>query len=139
MADATEVNIPQALMRRVGTLALNPPLPIAWPNLNFTVPADGKYLRVQHIPNVTQRLHINSDGAHRYLGLLQITVHWPKNRGEIEPRRIAAAIVAHFPCDLRLVEEGDTVRITKRPAAADLMQDDAGTMIPVMVEYECFS
>lgn len=139
MAGTTEVKIAVALRDRLQSLSLNPSLPIAWQNVAFKPPADGKYLRVQHIPNMVVRQEITSDGPHRYLGLYQVSVHWPHDRGEFEPREIAAAIVAHFPTDLRLIEGGVEVRITKRPEAGDLLVEKRGVQVPVTIEYESYT
>lgn len=140
MAPTTvEGKIARAVTNRVTTLGLD--LPIAWQNVTFkpeTDAPDGKWLRVQHVPNTVERMQIASDGAHRFLGLLQVTVHWPKGDGEIEPREIAGQIVAHFPCDLTLTEDDVSVRITQRPRAGDMLIESAGAMVPVMISYECY-
>lgn len=134
MATSPEGKIEAALMKRVATNPLS--LPIAWPNVDFNVPASRKYLRVQHIPNTVTRQHINSDGAHRFLGILQVSVHWPKDVGGIAPREAAGVVVAHFPCDLKLIEDGVEVRIMQRPTAEDVLIGDADVQIPVMIQYE---
>lgn len=128
-----------ALFGRVATIPLVPALPIAWPNISFSKPADRKFLRVVFVPNTTDRMQINSDGPHRYQGLLQISVHWPAGQGESAPRTIASTIASHFPTDLRMVNGDVSVRITKRPHVADLITEDDGVQVPVLVEWECYA
>ena len=133
-----EAKIARAVTLRVTTLGLG--LPISWQNVDFSPATDaptGKWLRVQHVPNTVERMTFGD--LHRYRGLLQVTVHWPKGRGEIEPREIAGQIVAHFPANLTLTEGDLPVRIMQRPEARDMLIEDAGAMIPVMVQYEAWA
>lgn len=139
MATTTEGRIAKALFTRLAALTLSPALPVAWPNKAFDQPDDDKYLRATYIPNTTGRAGIGSNYVHRYIGLFQVDVFWPKNRGEMEPREIAGAVIDHFSCDLTLTEDTVSVRITKRPEAAMILVEDGITMIPVRIEYEAFA
>lgn len=132
----TETLIMEALFARLGTLVFAPAMPIAWPNVAFTPPADHRYLRVQFVPNVANRMMISSDGTHQLLGLLQVSVYWTKGQGESAAREIAGQIAAHFPADLTLASGGTNVRITKRPDVVDMIIEDAAIQIPVMVAWE---
>lgn len=136
---AIETDIMAALFARVSSLVLAPAMPIAWPNVAYTPPANHRYLRVQFVPNVANRILIDSDGPHQHLGLLQISVYWTKGQGEADARAKAAAVAAHFPCDLKLVSGSTTVRITKRPDVRDLIVEDAAVQIPVMISWECWA
>lgn len=139
MPGTIESKIFTALMKRAQPLTVSLALPVAWPNVSFSPPADNKYLRIQHIPNVTERQEITSDGPHRYLGILQISVFWPQGAGETEPREIAGQIIAHFPADLILVEDDVEVRISKRPEATGLLQEESVSQIAVSVEFESYA
>lgn len=134
-----ETEIMELLFARLGSLVSGPALPIAWPNVSFTPPADHRYLRVQFVPNIANRVLIDSDGPHQHLGLLQVSVYWTKGAGEKDVRNAAAAVAAHFPCDLKLRSGGLTVRITKRPDVADMLVEDAAIQIPVMIAWECWA
>lgn len=136
---AIESEIMAALFAQVESLALSPAMPIAWPNRPFTPPADHRYLRVQFVPNMANRITIDSDGPHQHLGLLQVSVYWTKGEGERVPRAVAADIAAHFPCDLRLASGGLFVRITKRPDVSDMIVEDAAIQIPTIVSWEVFA
>ena len=136
---AAESEIMAALFARVASFVASPALPVAWPNVAFTPPANQRYLRVQFVPNTTNRALIDSDGPHQHLGLLQVSVYWTKGQGETSPRDIAGDLAAHFPCDLKLHSAGLTVRITKKPDVRDLIVEDAAIQIPVMIEYEAWA
>lgn len=129
----------EALFARVASQVFSPVLPVAWPNVSFTPPANQRYLRVQFVPNVANRFLIDSDGAHQHLGLLQVSVCWTKGAGETAPREIAGAVAAHFPCDLKLTSGSVRVRITKRPDVSDIIVEDAAIQIPVMIAWETYA
>lgn len=140
MATTTEGRIFEALMKHVAGLS-GLGMPIAWPNVDFTPPADQRFLRVQFVPNTTERQWIASDGVHRYVGLLQVSAFWPKGQyeGELRPREMAGQVAAHFPCDLILVEEDVEVRVTERPHAADMLVEDSVVHIPVTIPFEAYA
>lgn len=139
MATTAEVAIMEALFGHLATLALVPVHTIAWPNVPFTPPGNQRYLRVQFVPNVANRLLISSDGPHQHLGLLQVSVYDTKGQGESRAREIAGLVAAHFSTDLKLHNAPVTVRITKRPDVADLIVEDAAIQIPVMIAWECWA
>lgn len=134
MADPTEA-IMAALFGQVATIPLA--LPVAWPNVNFSMPATGRFLRVQFVPNVTNRRFIGSDDPHQYLGLLQISVYDRLNMGETWVRQAAGQVASRFAADLRLGEIG--VRITKQPSVADMIIEEDRVQVPVMIEWECYA
>ena len=134
-----ESNIMAALFTRLQALVLNPAMPIAWPNVSYTPPATQKYLRVGYVPNVANRMTIGSDGPHQHLGLMQVSVYWPKSSGEAGPREVAGQVAAWFPCDLKLYAGGTMVRITKRPDVRDMIIEDAAVQIPVMIDWEVYA
>lgn len=136
---AAESEIMELLFGRLRDFTSSPALRVAWPNAAFSPPADQRYLRVQFIPNVANRITIDSDGPHQHLGLLQVSVCWTKGKGEPAPREVAAAVAAHFPCDFKLASGGLVVRITKRPDVRDMIVEDARVQIPVIVAWECFA
>jgi hypothetical protein len=132
-----ESDIMATLFARVSSFDIEPAR-IAWPNVAFTPPADQKYLRVMFVPNSAGRITIDSDGPHQNIGLMQVSLYWTKNGGEAGPRERAAALAAHFPCDLRLDAGSCQVRISKRPDVRDLIVEDAAVQIPVMIAWEAW-
>lgn len=134
-----EASIQSALFARVASLVLNPAHPVAWPNVAFTPPAGKRYLRVSHLPNVTDRLYIGSGDPHQHQGILQVMVCAPLNSGEAGARETAGLVANHFPADMRLTSGAVTVRITKRPNIAAALITDTEIQIPVSISYRAFA
>jgi hypothetical protein len=137
MATTVEAKIAEALFAKLEALVFSPVLPIAWTNKAFTPPADGKWLRASDIPASTEPYSLSGASA-EIIGLLQVDVFWPLNRGLAEPKDIAGAIVAHFrpPTDLFL-DDGTRVRTTRASIAPHLI-DGQNIMLPVTIRYRCF-
>ncbi len=114
-------------------------LPIAWPNISFTPPATGKWLRVDFIPNRVDRVSIGSAEPHRLRGLMQVSVMWPLGQGTDAAADIAGAIVGLFPADLVLWDGDLRVRVVQRPAVAGAIVEEQRVMVPVTVEWEAFA
>ena len=112
-------------------LTLDVGMPITWENEDFIPPADG-YLDVQLFRSGTERQYVQSAGTHVMLGFLQVAVMAPKDRGAVAADRIADAIVAHFPCDLRL----GPVRITQTPHVAGGFPDGAWFRLPISIFFQ---
>lgn len=109
--------------------------PISWPNApSFTPPSDHRYLEAKFVPNSIDRI---ITGPFRQYGLFQVNAHWSKFRGEAEPRGLAEAVAALFPCDDKLTGGGLSVRLTDAPEVRDMIVGDADVMIPIMVRWEC--
>lgn len=122
--------IATALMQHVGDLEIgSPALPIAYPDVAFTPPADGKYLAVQFLANAPAWEGL-SEGR-RDQGLLQVTVVWPKGLGVIRALDAAQDVIAHFPKGLVL----SGVKITGQPYAGSPLLDDADTRVPVTIPW----
>jgi hypothetical protein len=136
---AAESEIFAALMTKLAAFTASPVLPVSYPNVSFTPPANQRYIRAQFVPNTTNRVLIDTDGPHQHLGFLQVSVYWTKGQGEAGPRAVAAAIADHFPADLRLTSGGVSVRITARPSVRDLIIEDAAVQVPVLIPYECWA
>lgn len=139
MAETVEGHIWAALLSQLQVMAADIALPIAWPNKNFTAPADRKFLRVQHVPNTVTRRALGSNGAHRRIGILLITVHWPKDTFGVPLVEMAGKVAEHWPADLTMASGGVAVRITQDPQVGNLMDEDAGAVVPVEIFWECFA
>lgn len=131
-----ETDIMGALFARAATFTA---LPIAWPNKQFDIPADGKYVSVFFIPNTTTRILIASDGPQRHIGILQLNVMWPLLADEEGARAVAGNLVELFSTDLKMIQNDVAVRVTKRPVASAMIVSDRNITIPVSVEYEVYA
>lgn len=126
--------IMEALFARASDLSTQAPaLPIAWPEpaTTFTPPSDGKYLRVEFFPNRPKWQGLA--GGKMDHGLLQITVVWPKNQGEIAPVEAAGQVAAHFPKNLQLHNGSTKVKISSEPWISAALREDREVCVPVTI------
>ena len=110
-----------------------PTLPVAMPDVPFTPPADGKYLRVDLFTNAPFWEGLKSGKIDQ--GLLQVTVVWPRNTGAIAIRRAVADVLAYFPKGLALFAPGTRVRVNKEPWEASPIIEDDKTSIPITISW----
>ena len=82
-------------MRRVDSLGLG--LPVAWGNVDFKPPSNGRYLAATFIPNGNSRVAITTGAPHQYRGLLQVSVYWKRDEGTAAPVEVAGQVAEHFP------------------------------------------
>lgn len=138
MASRVERKIMTALYRHMSGFVPSPSVPIVYPR-SVAFSPDGPYIAVYYQPNGAIRQHISSDGIHRFIGLMQVSVFWTKGDGETAPMDMASAIADHFPADLSLIEDDVTVRITKRPDIVDPIVEDAWVQVPVSIDFEAYA
>jgi hypothetical protein len=137
---SVETNIQNALLKRVQSLTTT--LPIAWPNLDFTPPADGSpYLAVRILPNRNERVFLGSNDPTYRQGILQINVVTQYNKGPSASVETAGQIALHFPQDLVLRESGVNVQLTKAPDVGSAVANPNGTnwLVPISIYYEAFA
>lgn len=133
-----EGRIQEALLARARAMVLSPALPIYWENSVENID-DPQFVQVTHLPNTPSRLTIDSDGPHQLLGLLQLSLHTELGAGSTGGVELAGQIAAWFPPDLRLVYDGQLVRVRARPDVSQAFADKGRWMTPVTVEYEAFA
>jgi hypothetical protein len=138
MTTAVETIIADALFARVAGLRFDPNLPIAWPNKEFSPPADRKWLRVNDLPLPTQPFALAVGGTNEYTGLIQIDVFQPLNEGIAKARAIAGVIAAAFQPRSKLYRAGLTVKITQT-SLGPILTEPLNIMLPVTVRYRAFS
>jgi hypothetical protein len=122
-----------ALLARVAALTLSPTLPVAYPEVAFDPPADGKYLAVSFFPNRPMAEGLTNGRVDQ--GLLQITVVWPKNQGLIAPAGIAQAVIDHFPNGLALQSGATRVKISGQAWQAAPITDTDRVSIPITIPW----
>lgn len=111
----------------------SPALPIAWPEVNFTPPVSGKYLRIDLFTNAPFWQGVTNGRMDQ--GLLQVTVVWPRGQGIIKASEVAALVMEHFAKGLVLIGSGVRVKINREPWAASPITEDDKTSIPVTVSW----
>lgn len=133
-----EALILSALNARLSALVLSPVLDIAWPNLAFTPPASGSYLRVDDLRNVTDRPRLANDAPQVHRGIYQVTVVAPLNGGEVVALETGGLIASHFWAQPRIPVGASHIRITGRPSVVSLKDEaNARWTVPVSVNWEC--
>ena len=126
-----EAEVVAALMARVKTLTLTPPLPILY--LEMPQERPESYVEVDHLPNESDRRYLAGGPLDRS-GILQLSLCLPVGRFEVWHREQAGQVAAHFPADLRLVEGSTTVLIVKSDVGRGL-PDGAHWRTPVSIYY----
>jgi hypothetical protein len=139
MAQGIEAQIASALLRRLQDLTLTPPLPVAYPDVDFTPPHSGMWLEAQMFPAPTEAVDIAHDGFNNYTGFLQVTVVAPEAGGALPPLEVAAQIMRWFRRGTVMEDGAATVTIFKPPYASPTLQDRATTRTPVTIRYQAFA
>ncbi|CEJ09866.1 hypothetical protein BN1110_00137 [bacterium YEK0313] len=147
MATQTETKIVESLFAELAALALTPPLPIALPNLDFTPPADEKWLRVSEAPSPILPAALApagpaylaiTPGARDYNGTIQVDVVWPQRTGITAPKEVAGAITAHFSPAKAIYGDGVKVKVIRSHVGAKV--DEASRIyLPVTIQYRAFA
>lgn len=133
---AIEADILRALRTHLIAFAQSRGLPVAFTNVGFVAPSDGRYLRETFFLNGVRARALKA--AHQLLqGLYQIDVMWPQNVGQTDAMMLAAEVADLFTGDGWLNEGAANVRVVERPTIAGLMIDDSRAMVPVTCRWEC--
>jgi hypothetical protein len=112
--------------------ARTPALSIAWENLPFTEPA-GLYLRAYLLPADTDAPDLA--GATRvYVGVFQVNVVAPLNKGAGEAMGVADELAALFVVDTQLTNT-ITVQQTTPCRIAPALASDTRYVLPVSFQY----
>jgi len=111
----------------------------AWPNVPFDPPGDGSfYLRVDHLPNVAERLFVKGSDPHLYHGILQLTVVGALNAGPSGLTSLAGQVADFFPADRAFFTlDAMKLRIERAPDLAPAFRDGHSWRAPVSIRYEC--
>jgi hypothetical protein len=111
----------------------SPSLPIAYPDVTFVPPADGKYLRLDLFTNEPFWQGLSSGRIDQ--GLLQVMVVWPRAEGRIRPLEVAAMVMEHWAKLTTLQGSGTRVRVNKEPWAATPLLSPSETETPITIPW----
>ncbi|WGM31498.1 phage tail terminator-like protein [Brevundimonas sp. NIBR11] len=132
MADPAVVTA--LLLQQCESLVISSPaMPIAYPDVAFSPPADGKYLRVELFKNAPFWEGLASGRIDQ--GLLQIMVVWPRNRGIIKPAEVAALVEEHFKKGTRMTGSGVTVKVNREPYSSSPITSPDKSETPVTIPW----
>lgn len=128
-----EVAILRALQTGVAaavTASTMPALPVAYVDVAFDKPEDGKWLEVVHIPN--NRVGDFWGQEKNYRGLLRLILHWPKTGdGPYGPLGVLASVVGYFATGRML----GPVQIMDQGDYTGTVRDDNEVLYPASVRY----
>jgi len=128
---ATRADIDAALLTRCSTLHVgNPELPIAYPDVSFSPPAEGPWLEVSLLHNTAPAFSALAAG-HLRQGILQIIVVARPGRGALPTSRIVDQVLAHFPKALRI----GPAKVTAEPSAGTAMTEADRTMVVCSIPW----
>lgn len=107
-----------------------PALPVAYVDVKFTKPNDGKWLEIVHIPN--NRVGDFWGQEKNYRGLLRLVLHWPNTGdGPYAPLNLLQSIGSYFATGKMLGE----VQITEQSDYVGAVREGDEVMYPVSVRY----
>jgi hypothetical protein len=130
----SQASILQALVAHLDDFT--PSMPVSAPNVTYTPTTGTPYLRVWHMPAVTDWLGLDpNENLNEHRGVLQIDVMWPAGQGVMQPLERADAIAAHFQRGQQFTHGGVTTQIVLPAEVARGDQDGAWFSIPVSVFY----
>jgi hypothetical protein len=75
------------------------------------------------------------DGYYREVGLYQITLRYPPNKGAGDAEARAEAIKTHFKRGTSMTENSQTVLVTRTPAIAPAFMEGERYCVPVSIYY----
>lgn len=138
---SVEERIEAALFGSVSALPMygGTPLPVAWPNVEFTPPAAGPWLKVLHLRNANRRYLLRGSDPQQRRGILQITVASPLAEGPKPAMYIAGALTAEYPADRAIWGEGVKLTVQSAPDLGAVTAATVAFEVPVSVRYECFA
>lgn len=134
MVLSVEAAIADALLTHLASYVSVSGTHVAYPGIPYT-PVDGKpYIDTALLPNKTDTIGI-SDGSAKHMGILQLSLMWPVNRGVIKPMDDAGEIIQHFRKGTLIYSNGVKVQINKQPWASPPLQEEDRVRIPISVPY----
>lgn len=117
----------------VNDMSLSASLPVAYPNVLFNPPDNGKYLECIFIP--FEPVNQTFDGIAAYTGIFRIGVYWPSGEGEVKPMAICDEIAALFPFNTKLTNGSTTITLTKQPSITTVSSDARRLLKSVNLTY----
>jgi hypothetical protein len=135
-ATGKDAQIYAALMDRVGTMALTPSCPVAYPDITFDPAKDapnGRYIEVRYFPNRPAWEGVSAGALDQ--GLLQLTLIMKAGQGILAPLELVAAIKAHFAKGTVMVNGQTKVTITREPWPSAPLVDATEVRTPITITW----
>jgi hypothetical protein len=131
--------IHEALVAYAKTFAWSPDLDMVEDTEKPYKPTIGtEYLELREFVAPTETLTV-ARGKKRYVGILQVTVVYPRNAGTVLPKVLADAICDHFEMGTKIDGDGVRIKINRQPDQATPTPDGAWLRLPVSINYQCMA
>lgn len=110
----------------------NPSLPVKYIMVDFSIPADQKWLEIVWLPNNREDFW-GEETNHR--GIMRLILHWPNSAtGVYAPTQLLASITEFFSKGKLLSE----VQIYAKPQPTGLIEDGDDVLFPVSIYYQSY-
>lgn len=133
MHEADIIGVLQRATTAAVAASTSPALPVAYLDVTFTKPDNGKWLEIVWIPN-----NRNGDfwGSEKnYRGIYRLILHWPKNgAGVYAPLALLGSIADYFSKDRVLTG----VQIYEIPDFTGSVPMDHEVLFPVSMRYQSY-
>lgn len=97
---------------RAAAIAAVGGVPIKWANYDFVPPETGKWAAVDFLPGSRVASTLGDDGDDESIGILQISMHYPRNTGDVEVTADSDHFAAIFPAGKAFTHDGQTVAVS---------------------------
>lgn len=134
-----EAIIADALLWWASQLVTDPVTLIAMPNVPFTPQIGVPFLQVTILPNMADATGIEFGSDIDHEGLAQVSVFWPVGQGEVQPKQVAAQVVAHFARGTVIYRNGLGVRVEEQPTLAPALSETDWFQVPVSIRWRCLA
>lgn len=121
---------------KVGAFAaqFSPPLPVAYPGVNFDPPSSGAWLEVQWFPNETQNYGTADNAPSLLQGFGQVSVCYRPGGGIVSGLALATLIIAAFGKGAVL----QNVRVYRKPWVSNVISDPERISHPITIPWRGF-
>jgi hypothetical protein len=114
--------------------ALSGSAPIAWENTVFIPVKDTLYLRPTILPASTIQAALGTSGIDEYIGIYQIDIFAPSDKGRGEAETKADAVADHFKRGTDLSNNGKTIRLGNVSRNSGIRSEDR-FIISISINY----
>lgn len=133
MHEADIIGVLQRATTAAVAASTSPTLPVAYIDMSFTKPDDGKWLEIVWIPN-----NRNGDfwGSEKnYRGIYRLILHWPKDgSGVYAPLAVLGSVADYFSKEKVL----SGVQIYETPDFTGEVPADGERLFPVSMRYQSY-
>lgn len=130
------LDISAALSGRLNTLSGSPP--VAWMNREYDPTPGTLFLRETLLPGRTTQAELGATGRDNTVGVYQVDVFAPVDKGKNAALVQADSIADHFSRGTTLTYNSISVRLTETSIGASTLIDGAWWMVPVDIRYETY-